>query len=482
VPQTDILNLYTSKSRGIIQEEPVDDYLSSLEDSVDIPEDREIDQVILPSNYCETLRKYTIHPAHILEYHSSLDNNFCDVCKNHIFGAAYRCNDCDYDICIECAKIQPRGELSDTEKSEYEEKKKAKKIQEDRTNNPKLAKIMDMGFDYDLASRVLKQYGNLELVIDAMILPQKDNAEPIIKPNLLIEKKIRKKSTRPGLKTKKPTKDQIEAFSEILSKDPSPPVAFLDLRKDIMCIAPTKEALQAKYFHFVCVSKGHHLTRLPPSLSYVSLVGYNDETRPIINKDIEISPSLSRPLYRPNDFIEIAKTVKFLPIIKSCFYDPNDPKTGILYWFATALGKSSWLNPVSRNLVNIDPVNLQILCSYGSKVAIPTEIRTNNNTATLIFKFNKYKIMVTSYVLVNGTRKCHLRPVLLEGGSDDGHWSVIHDEKLRQSHEESIPRETLLIECPSNNAFFSSLRFTFPGRSVNLLAIEYFGIIMESII
>jgi len=127
----------------------------------------------------------------------------------------------------------------------------------------------------------------------------------------------------------------------------------------------------------------------------------------------------------------------------------------------------------------MEPIQLQILCSYGSKVGIPTEIWTNsnNNTATVIFKF-KYKIMVTSYLLVNGIRKCHLRPVLLEG-SNDSTWSEIHDAKLRQSHEESLPRENIYIECPSSNNFFSTFRFTFPGRSVNLLAIEFYGVIME---
>jgi len=87
--------------------------------------------------------------------------------------------------------------------------------------------------------------------------------------------------------------------------------------------------------------------------------------------------------------------------------------------------------------------------------------------------------MINSYLLVNGSRKCHLRPVLLEGKNDNSPWSVIHDEKLRQSHKETLPRENIIIECSENNTFFPILRLTFPGRSVNLLAFEFYGVIME---
>lgn len=45
------------------------------------------------------------HPDHVLKFHRDIYDHGCNKCRKGKVNIMYRCNDCDYDLCLECSSI-----------------------------------------------------------------------------------------------------------------------------------------------------------------------------------------------------------------------------------------------------------------------------------------------------------------------------------------------------------------------------------------
>jgi len=192
------------------------------------------------------------------------------------------------------------------------------------------------------------------------------------------------------------------------------------------------------------------------------------------------SYDINKQILQPEDFIEVSKIIKLLPIVKVCIYDPNDTKTGILYWMGS-MNQATWINPVqgTKPLARIEPKNLHHLNTFGGPSVFDSQIKNNNAPSCVTWTFMKHKIFLSDILIRTGNVKNDVKEWKLEGSTDGLLWEILHEEK---NVPEWTPRDILLKHIKTVTQFYSQLKLTFNCTMVSLSAVEFFGVVMETML
>eukprot|EP01124_Arcella_intermedia_P025937 TRINITY_DN4757_c0_g2_i1.p1 TRINITY_DN4757_c0_g2~~TRINITY_DN4757_c0_g2_i1.p1 ORF type:complete len:1526 (+),score=365.70 TRINITY_DN4757_c0_g2_i1:199-4578(+) len=343
---------------------------------------------------------------------------------------------------------------------------------------PGLDSILELGFESDIAILALrKTKGNVEQAV-ALIMDDLDSLtlSPPVPPPLKGRRKTKRTKPSPD---QRPLDEKDQTRISV--------VGVAELSDALSTHIPLAKTIQSKYFHIVLVGSGEYSTRLPPSVSFLSLIGYeHHEPEPLSIESLPDLISMRPPpepvVIKPTAFNNVQSSLELYPVVKSCRYTGDPSSCGVFFTLGSLKSvKSSWDNPAKDSTVTVLPATSFSLMSYGSPEDLKTEtvFKMQDNKNTVKFIFGSHLISISHVLMRLSSEGKKMVGWKIEGGELGKSTPTLLFSQSNVEASKSPPHLYLVKEINNCN-FFDQFTVTFTA-DITLSAIEFYGVIKQKL-